>query len=369
MNRRCWHWTAVVGLAVVVVATMMVGCEDTPEAKLTEGKRALADRDLEEAERYLEAVLDVDPELVEARRLLATTRIRAGEFEAAERKLEALWDGEGLQYEGQLSAEERQTRQLLSEQFGQLYRRWLESIDPDDDPEKFEEIALTGLERNSRDSELNTRLVEFYEQRADRFIERGELIRAAEMLEGIDDLYRFPDIRRQARERAEGLRREAFDEEARERFEQQLQPNLVDTGAYDPETETVTMAIEQPLDRGLDPEDDDAIEQARNTAIQTLMPTLTQFVSSMGEVDGDEIDAGLLDVPRMRLTDEDFERGDYRMTIAVDLDDVIDMAFGYVEYRRTAGDEARGQRIDDDGGELAVDDAIELDTSAVDGDR
>lgn len=368
MTHRIWQRAAVLIAVIVVVPTLaLTGCEDTPRDKLTDGKRSLADGNLEEAQRHFEAALKEDDELVEARRLMATTYIESGDFEAAERTLEQLWDDRGFDREGELSADERQVRQLMSEQFSELYRRWAESIDEVEYPERFEEIARTGLERNRRDSALNTMLVDFYEKRADRYVERSQPLLAAEMLERIDDLHRFPDTRRESRERARQLRRQAFGDEAVERFERELRPDLIDADNYDPQRDMIAMDVEQPLDRRLDPDDADAVDRARETAVQTLVPTLSQFAVAMAGLDTDDADTTALQLPELKIEREQFRPGHYEMTVAIERESLVDMAFEYAENIRTYSGADHPEAVNGD--QLAVDDLdIRLDTSAIDED-
>lgn len=367
MTHEIWKRTAA-AIAVVLAAGILLsmGCENTPRDKLNDGKRALADGDLVEAEQRLEAALEADPELVEARRLLATTYIEDEQFEAAERELEELWDDQGFDREGELGADERQTRQLMSEQFSQLYQNWAKSVDPGDDPEQFEAIAQAGLERNSRDSTLNTMLVEFYEDWADRHVERSDKVQAAEMLERIDELHRFPDTRRESRKRAKQLRREAFEPEAVERFETELLPELEEMGAWNGDDEVISMTIGQPPDGRLDPEDEQAVEQARNTAAQTLVPTLSQYAVVMARVDSDEVETTAVQLPQLTVEDEEFGPGSYEMTVAMPLTELVDMAFALSEYERTDAADQPYQNADEE--PLVAGDKIPLDTSPIDND-
>lgn len=368
MIHRFWQrTTGGLFVALMVVAVAAAGCEDTPEDHLADGKRALADRDLDSAQQRFEAALDAEPGLVEARRLLATTFIRDGEYELAEQTLRELWDDEDFDNEADLSADERQTRQLMSEHFSELYRSWGQSIDAEDQPGHFEDVVRRGLERNSRDGTLNQMLADFYETRANRFVERGEPIRAAELLERIDDLHRFPDTRRESRQRARQLRRQAFGDDARQRFEAELQAELVDTEAYDPQSETLRMTIEQPPDSRFDPDDDDAVTQARRTAVQTVAPTLTQYAIDIGDLDPEQVDPADIELPELTVEDEDFGPGHYEMTVALELSGLVDMAFEMAEGIRRAdnGESGAGAGV----GQFNVDDgAIKLDTSAVDDD-
>ena len=364
MSHRIWQYPAVWLVAATLCAGVLsMGCDDTPRAKLSEGKQALAQGDYERAAQRLAAALDEDEELLEARRLKATARMEAGDYEVAERILEQLWEEGDYDDEGQLDGDERQTRQLISDQFSELYHRWAESIDLQEDPQRVEEIAWEGLKRNSRDSDLNRLLKDFYEQRADRYEEQSERLKAAEQLENIDELHRFPDTRRESRTRAEQLRREAFEEEALEQFEQRLRPDLVDNGVYDPDDQTLALVVEHPTDRGLKPEDTEAVDRARDTAVQMLMPTLWQYAAAMGGLDTDEVDDPPLDPPQLAVEDEQFHTASYEMTVSMHRDDLMEMAFNYHEYRRIKAEDEHPDAPQQD--VLVEQEDVELDTTAL----
>lgn len=370
MYHRIWQRTRVwLAIGVIAVSVVSTGCEETPRDKLGDGKRALADGDLSEARDHLEKALEADPELAEARRLMATTHMQEGDYEIAERILVDLWEDRGFGREGDLSAEERQIRQLMNEQFSELYREWARSVDRTEDPERFEEIARAGLERNSRDGPLNTMLLEFYEERADRFVERGDQVRAAKMLERIDELHRFPDTRRESKQRARQLRRDAFGDQARERFDEKLRPELVDTGAYEADTDTIVMETEQSVDRGLEPDDEEAVDQVRRTAVQTLAPRISQFALAMADLERAEVETAGLDLPPLQLREEEFRPGHYEMVLAFGRADLIELAFELEEFHRNHADEVLAEDRDDQPGPVAVGEELELDTSRLeDGD-
>ncbi len=335
---------------VVILCWCMVGlggCEDSPRDKFMDGRQALTARDADGAEKKLEAAIEADPELLEARRLMANVHMLRGDFDRAEATLDRLWEEQGYAQEAELDSDDRRTRQLMNKQYTELYRQWAASIDPVENPESFEAVGQTGLERNSRDFRLAAKMVDFYQDRADRLVEANELIEAAETLERIDELRTFTDTRREANRRARELRRQAFYEEAIERFDDELRSDLIDSGAYDAETRRITMSIDQPLDRRLEPDDDEALYQAQETAIQTLLPTISQLVTAIGGFEVDELDVESIDTEdfrnrvRDRIVDEGFEAGQYEITVAVERDELIQLAFEYGENRRQANGEVQ----------------------------
>ncbi len=341
----------------MIAGLFLVACEDSPQDRLREAQRAIASRNADLAEQRLNEALKADPGHFEARRLLAQVDALRGDFAAAEEKLFTLWDAEGLDNETDLDAEGQRNRGLIRRQFNDLYRDWANSINQVDEPDLFEEVAQKGLERDPRNARLNAELADFYQERAERHIERGEKIQAAQELEKIDDLRIFADVRRDTRERARNLRREAFSEEARARFEENVQPELVDTDSYDPENEQIRIAVELTVDRSLDPASDEARQQVRARASQTLIPTLAQLAIALTGLELEEIDLSQLDAPEIGIEDEEFQRGRYQMTATFSLSGLIDMAFGYAEFERTRPHEADDADADD-----ADDDADDTDS-------
>lgn len=365
MSRTVGHVRVLLsGAATLLLCVLMIGgCENSPEDELLEGRQALTEGDAERAEKHLRAAQEADSDLVEARRMMASVKVLREDFEEAEEILDDLWEELKLDRERDLNSDQRRTRQLMNKQYTELYRQWAGSIDRSDEPESFSEVVERGLERNSRDGRLNSMLVDFYRQRADEYIEQNERIRAAEQLERIEDLHIFADTRRQARQEARQLRREAFFEEASTRFESDLRPNLMEGASYDPDSESIELSVEQPLDGRLDPDDDEAVDQARTMAVQTLMPTLSQFAVSLGDLEAESVDFYGVELPALRIVDEEFRPGHYDMVVVLQRDDLFDMAFEYAEYERLRPDDESRQQKEPEVGEIVIeDDRIELHT-------
>ena len=327
-------------------ALLFTACDPTPEDQLTEAKRALASGDLDRAETRLDDLLNAYPQMLEARRVQADAYIRRGEYELARDTLEALWQEQNLEQEGDLTADQRQFRQLLNDQFRKLYHQWAASIDPTEAPERFEAICLAGLERDSRDGKLNQLLVDFYQQRAERHIERNDLVGAAEQLERIDDLYQFPDVRRESRERAATLRRQAFFEEASLRFQDEVQPNLHASQIYDAEAGTLEFSLQPTLGRRIGPDDREARREARQTALQSLEPILKRLAADLAELSTADVEALPVEMPEIRVDDESVQAGQYRATVKIELDELMDLAFQFHEAHRT-GAEPSGLEVED----------------------
>ena len=339
MSLRIWQPGLTWVLLLVLSASLaLMGCEDSPQDKMREARGALATGNADLAEERLNEALAAEPGLFEARRLMADVHIRRKDYSKAEEALQELWQEQGLDQEGELDGTQRRYRGLINDQFNRLYRDWVESVDESEDPEVFEEVARKGLERDSRNARLNAILADFYQERAERLVERGEKIRAAEELEKIEDLRIFADVRRENRERAHNLRREAFAEDARQRFTESLQPELMESDSYDADKENIQIAIEQTVDRSLDPANDEARAQARSLASQTLVPTLARMAITLTGSQTEEIELSALSSPEINIKDENFRRGRYEMVAVFNLEGLIDMAFEYAEFERTRQD-------------------------------
>ncbi|MFU8805796.1 MAG: tetratricopeptide repeat protein [Bradymonadaceae bacterium] len=337
-HRTKWHAVALVGLLCLLVAAM--GCQDSPKDKLREGRSAIAAQNPDVAEARLNEALAADPNLIEARRLMADVHILRGDFQKAEETLQTLWTGHGFEKDdAQLQPEQRRHRQLINDQFSALYRGWAEALDSKENPDKFEEVLRKGLERDARSTRLNTLLVDHYSSRAERYIEQGEKVKAAEELEKIagPGIRTFTERRQEANSRAANLRREAFVEAAKKRFESEIKPELVDAERFDEESGRILITVENEFPRRMSD-----VEQARAQTSPQLAPLIGALVVRIGGL-GEDADMKKFTTPEIGIMDEDLTRGQYSLSAAFTLDGAIDTAFTYHETRRKAaleGDEA-----------------------------
>lgn len=343
MNALAWR-AIKRGVAVSLMMGLLLclaACEKSAQDNMREGRGALAAGNYDVAEQRFNEALSAEPGLFEARRLLVDVQAGRGDFKGAESALEKLWEEEGLGAKGDLGAEQRRNRGLINDQFDRLYRRWVEAVDTTTDPETFEEVARKGLERDNRNARLNALLSEFYQERAERFVERGEKMRAAEELEKIEDLRIFADMRRQLRERAQNLRKEAFAQEARARFEEKVQPDLVESDSYDATKERIKLPVEQAVDRSLNPANDEDRQRAQALALRALVPTLAQMAVAVSGQPMDEQALGAMKTPKFTFDGENFRRGRYAVVVEFSLESLIEMAFEYAEQVRTKEDEQK----------------------------
>ena len=84
MNRQPFKQTAA---AAALAMTLMTGCSDAPEALVASAKQYLARKDSQAAVIQLRNALQQDPDIAEARFLLGTTLLEAGDFAGAEKEL------------------------------------------------------------------------------------------------------------------------------------------------------------------------------------------------------------------------------------------------------------------------------------------
>lgn len=346
-------------MSLLGLVLFAAGCEKSAQDLMREGRGALAAGNYDVAEQRFEEALAREPDFFEAQRLLVDVQAGRGDFQGAEESLQKLWEGEGLGADGELNAEQRRNRGLIKDQFDRLYRRWVDSLDPEAEPEVFEEVAKKGLERDSRNARLNALLSDFYQERAERFVERGEKMRAAEELEKIEELRIFADLRRQLRERAQNLRKEAFAQDAQERFEEKVQPELMESQAYDPDKELISLRLDEAVDRGLNPNNDEDRVQAQALAIRSLVPTLAQMAVVVSGQALDERALGAMSTPKFVFREENFRRGRYTAVVQFSLESLIKMAFEYAERLRVQEQEETSQSSEEEPESAAEEEAEE----------
>lgn len=336
-----WHGLVLTGLLCLLVAA--AGCKDDPRDKLREGRQAIAAQNADLAESRLTEALQADPNLIEARRLMADVHILRGDFQKAEEALEALWKSQGFDNDSaQLEPEQRRHRQLINEQLSDLYRRWAEALDSKENPDKFEEVLRKGVDKDPRSTRLNTLLVDHFLERGERYLEKGEKVKAAEEFEkvGGPGIRTFSQRRQEAMSRAANLRREAFTESATRRFESEIKAELVEAERFDEESGRILLLVERDFGRGMTD-----VAQARAQARPTLAPQIAALIVRVGGF-GEDADITKFTTPDIGMVDEALNRGQYNLVAAVTLSGIIDTAFTYHETQRKASsdeEEAPGE--------------------------
>lgn len=342
LTRKHTHsmlWFARFAIFCTLLAIFTAGCKDHPKDKLREGRAALAAKNPDLAETRLNEALQADPNMIEARRLMIDVHLLRDDYPRAEESLLALWNNLGFDRPvTQIPPEERSNRQLMADQFNDLYRRWAENISPTEEPEKFEEVVKKGIERNPRSARLNTMLVDFYKEQAEKLLERGEKLKAAEKLEQIPDLLTLPTTRQAAITRAETLRREAFMDAALARFEAELKPDLLASQQFDAERNAVLLTLAHPVSRRLLPANPEDRAQALAQTREALTPLIAELAAKIGNLPPDTDPAAFAELP-YEIRSENFVRGTFTLVAAIPLTNILELSYRFHEAARLAAEQ------------------------------
>lgn len=323
-------WTFI---AVLCVGFSAAGCKEDPRDR---ARAAHAVENADEAEKALKEILASDPEDFEARRLMADVYRFRGEYQKTEEELQKLWDEKGFDDESkELPPEERAHRDLLENQFNELYAKWIEKIDPQKEPEKFEKTVQAGLTWNKKSVPLNRKLVEYYTARGEKLAAEGKKREAAEAYEQVLTLRAMPSQRTEAQQKATTLRKEAFQEEAQKRFEETVKPELVAAEQWDEEKGAVVMVIEADVDRGLRQNREADLAEARKQAAPTIRRSIAEMVQKMADV---KPEIAAVTAVKMVSGDESLRRGTYKVTVTLEPADVMAGAFTAKEKARLAAE-------------------------------
>lgn len=322
---------------------LAIGCKEDP---MVRARAAHATERPDEAEKALKEVLAKDPKDFEARRLMADVHRFRGDFDKTEEALNALWKEKGFGDESkQLPPEERAQRDLLENQFNELYAKWSSAIDPDKDPDKFEKVVRAGLEWNKKSPTLNTMLVDHFLKRAEALEKEGKKIEAADAYEAVLGVRAMPAQRKDAQAKADALRKAAFADQVHEKFEA-LKAELETAKQYDAETKTITVNVEADVNKRLKQRSDSDLAKARKEATPAIRAAIAQWVAKLtGVPDG----IAAVTVVKMGSGDEKLGRGHYSVAISMTLDDVIEGAFAAKQKAERAAAKADQAAPDDDG--------------------
>ncbi len=335
-HNHSFLWFARFALICTLVLSMAGGCKDHPKDKLREGRSALAAKNPDLAEARLNEALQADPTMIEARRLMIDVHLMRSDFPKAEQTLVALWNDLGFERPiTQIPPEERPNRQLMADQFNDLYRRWAESTQPAQNPEQFEEIVKKGLAHNPRSTRLNSMLVDFYKERAEKLLEHGEKLQAAKTLEQIPELLTLPNTRQAAITRAETLRHEAFNDAILARFENELKPQLIASNQFDTERNAVIIRLSEPVNRRLIPKNPADHAPARKQALETLAPKIAQTTIKIADLPADTPIEEFSELP-YSIVSENFVRGNFTLVVALPLTSIWELSFRLHEKNRLA---------------------------------
>jgi hypothetical protein len=358
--------TAAVLLGLVAFVSM--GCEKSTQDQLRTAKGAVLNERPDVAEENLEAVLAVEPDNFEARRLMGQVAMLRGNFASAEEQLAKLWKEGGFDDDNaELSSNQRSQKNVMAQVWTDLYLEWSASLDPQEEPDKFEEVVRKGLEYDERSNRLNSRLVDFHESQAKKLVEQGDKLEAADHYEEILDLRTLPARRDKAKERATNLRFEANKEKMLAHFNETAKPKLQSEDRYDEEEDTITFTIEQPIsevEKALAEQQGGRVRlNAKNKEhagiIQTfaakrqLGPAIQKLVVEATGIDADS-DFSKLSTPEgLEIVDSEAGRRTFSLTASIPVDDLLKLGFEVKEETRRARQKDKEKQADEAGGDAA----------------
>lgn len=307
-------------LFVALCLALSAACKDDP---MDRARAAVAYERPDEAENALKEVLAAAPNDFEARRLMADVHRFRGEFEITEEALQALWDEKKFGEEQDRAPEERAQRDLLENQYNELYRSWSAKLDPAKQPEKFEKVVRAGLKWNKKSPTLNNLLVDHFLARAQKLEDEGKKVEAAKAYEEVLQLRVLRSQRTDVSAKASRLRKEAFADEANTQFET-IKADLVAAEQFAEDTGALTVTIEVDVDKRLRQNRDADLELARKAAVPMIRAAIAQWVA---KVTGVSASVAAATSPQMGSGDEKLGRGTYSVKVSMLLTDVINAAF------------------------------------------
>ncbi len=353
-----WRRALVAGVAWALLAVAASACEKDPREKLLEATTNLQrETKLDESEKLLEEVLEAQPDNLEAKRLRGEVYQLRGEYKRAEEQLEKLWSAHNFDdARADRSARLKSARELLRNQFVDLYTDWAEELDPSQQPDKFVDVVRRGLDYDPKDMQLNGMLVDFYWNRGQRLVEAGNKKEAAEAFEHIQDLrtMRGDDRRERARKKARDLRLEFFKDEGRERFESKGTDTIaeLDGLTLSEEDETIVIDLQQDVDYRLDPDDESDTDKARQLAFIGLVERLRALTIELADLP-DDADLGEIGqeqakdilLSKVEFEEKAFRPGRYIIQGRLSVEEAIEMAYELKTAwkQRTAEDPEDGE--------------------------
>ncbi len=334
MTRFGKNWGIRAMLCLMLVClTMSVGCKEDP---MTRARQAHLRGDAAATEAALKEVLAASPDDFEAKLLMAGVPAMNGDFAATEAAYKKLWEGSGFDDEAkELTPTERAQRDMLLQRFDDMYDRWLDSIGENpEDPELYLRVNRGGLELNPKSPTFNMNLVDFYRKRAEALEKEGKPLEAAEAWEEILQLRAMRDVRKTATEKSAELRKAAFVDKARARFEGETKPKLVENEQWIADGEKVTFVVEASVDRKLRQNREADLAEARKQAAPAIQGALRAMLVEVTGLPAEEVAMP----KKIDSAEENLSRGKYTVRITFGLDDALEAAFAASEAKRTAAE-------------------------------
>lgn len=303
---------------------------------MVRARAAHATERADQAEAALEKVLAEKPGDFEARRMMADVHRFRGEFEKTENALDELWKEKNFGDDTkELAPEERAQRDLLENQYNELYASWSDALDPAKEPEKFAKVVKRGLERSPKSAQLNRKLVEFYFARGKELAEAGDKLAAAQAYEEVQQLRALPAQRKDAAQKALDLRKEAFAAKVKSHFDAAAKAKLVEAERWDAENERIVLRVQTDVDRRLRQSDDEDLATARKSSAAPIRLAIAEVVQLVAEVSAEVAAATGV---KIASGDESLKRGKYEVSVSMTLDDIIEGAFKSREKARQAAE-------------------------------
>lgn len=308
-------------LCLLCCALCLGACEKTGKELLREASTSIAQKKPDEAEKTLAQALKRDPSLKgNVLRQQSHVHVMRKEYDQAERVLLERWNNQGLDSKD-LNTKKKQERQLLADLLTDLYRTWAESIDAKAQPKKYEEVLTKGIKRDANNPRLNTLLVDFYFDHAEKLIQQKSKAEAADMLDKIYPLRIAPQRRAESKTRASNLRIEVYNEATQARFDETIKPELVKSSRYDESHRLVLFPVESDVDRRLRPGREEDEKAALVLASKDLDEHIEALVRSVHAFDKD---VKLTGRPKnVEIMEKKLERGKYTLKASIPLTDIV----------------------------------------------
>lgn len=308
-------------LCLLCCALSLSACEKTGKELLREASTSIAQKKPDEAEKTLALALKRDPSLLgNVQRQQSRVYVMRKEYDQAERVLLERWNDQSLDTKD-LNTKQKQERQLLADLLTDLYRTWAESIDAKAQPKKYEEVLTKGIKRDANNPRLNTLLVDFYFEHAEKLIQQKSKADAAAMLDKIYELRTTPQRRAESKTRASNLRVEVYNDATQARFDETIKPKLVEENRYDETRRLVLFPIESDVDRRLKPGREEDEKAALVLASKDLDERIEAMVRTVHAFDQD---VKLTGRPKnVEIMEKKLERGKYTLKASIPLSDIV----------------------------------------------
>lgn len=306
-----------------LLALLILGSFACKEDPMREGMAAVLGGNPNLAKTSFEKVLKADPKNVEARRMMAEVHRLNKDYHLAEEQLQTLLE----ESREDQSPEAKTFRKRVDQQLTDIYSEWVDTLDPTQDPARFEEITKRGLDHNPRSNRLNTLLVEFYLERADRLVEKGDKAGAAQALEEVSKYPGLPTQRADAQQRARNLKLEVFTETVDAHIKGK-EEEWASSQRWDAARKTLSQRLRAEVDRRLNPRNDEHVKTAEAALNEKLGEARVALMAELTGVDFKDVGEWQeKDLPAVEVKDISMVRGEVSATLVMRQQDAVRAAF------------------------------------------